>query len=284
MKELKIKVVASDFDGTLLRSDNTIGRRTVEAIREFLSRGGKFLVATGRMHFSINNRLAELGLGGLDLPVISYQGALVKTSDTDKLLLNRPITKADALEIMEYLDKVEKLYCHTYLNDRIIVAEEKDWTRMYADVIGADFDVVGDLKRYVTANGYPEDGRDRGLNVCHKVISLMEADKLPAVMARCNERFAGRVQFNNANPNLMEGVSVSAGKDKAIEYLIEPYGMDLSHVMAIGDSLNDYTMVSRAGMGVAMGNAVDELKAVAQAVTLSNDQDGVAEAIERFCF
>jgi Cof subfamily protein (haloacid dehalogenase superfamily) len=289
--KLKYPVVASDFDGTLLRSDNKISQYTKNIVTEFISMGGLFLVATGRMHQAIIGRLADAGLGDLDLPVISYQGALVKTAISDKTLIDNSLDIDIVTDVINEA-RARNIYIHGYVDDTLYVERIMPWTSAYVNYLGISFEKVDDLLEFITQ-------KIKQGHSCHKLLMMMEADQIETEMKHFLEKFGGgidyndpakefntppRAIFNTSSAHLLECVSLNAGKDKAIEQVIKIKGYDMEDVLALGDSLNDYTMVKRAGLGVAVQNADDRVKSVAKFVTSSNDDDGVARAIEKFIF
>lgn len=280
MNKLKYKIAASDFDGTLLRSDNTIGKYTKDAIERYLQSGGLFMIATGRMHRAIVNRLEDAGLKGYDIPLISYQGALVILPDSNKIISSIPMKKSVALEIANEA-KRQDIYFHTYIDDTLYVSKEMPWTRQYVDYLGIDFVEVGDLIEYMKRE-LPEDNQEG--RVCHKVLMMLPADKIDQKLDEFKNIFKDKAIFNTSSVNLLECISPLAGKDKAIEMIARERGLSLDDVMTFGDSLNDYTMVARAGLGVAVENAVPELKQAAKYITDSNDDDGVGKALEKLAY
>ena len=287
--KLKYHVVASDFDGTLLRTDNTISQYTQDVIKEFISLGGMFLIATGRMHQAIVNRLKDAGLGDLDVPVISYQGALVKTSISDKTLIDNALDIDIITDVINEA-RARNIYIHSYIDDTLYVEKVMSWTQSYVDYLGIDYVLIDDLLEFTTQK------IKGGKHSCHKLLMMMEADQIDYQMRHFLDKFGGgidysnptqafktapRAIFNTSSEHLLECVSVNAGKDKAIEQVIKPNGYTMQDVLAIGDSLNDYTMIKNANMGVAMQNADPRVKAIAKHITTSNDDEGVARAIEK---
>lgn len=297
MKNLRYPVAVSDFDGTLLRSDNTISKQTTKVIKEFIDAGGLFLIATGRMHRAIINRLEEVGLGGIDLPVISYQGAYVKTAISQKILYNKPLD-FDLISDVILEARRRKIYIHAYIDDNLYVEKEMFWTKSYTDFLRISFTKVDDLLEFI----YKKLNNSQGeTHSCHKLLMMMESEKLENELKDFNKMFGGgadfdgtdttsnntgkaRAIFNTSSNHLLECVSIDAGKDKGIEAVVKNMGYTLNEVLTVGDSLNDYSMVLRAGMGVAVENADFRIKAAAKYIAPSNDDDGVAKAIEKLIF
>lgn len=294
MLKLNYPVAVSDFDGTLLRNDNKISKHTRDVIQELIEAGGSFFIATGRMHCAIINRLEEAGLGGLDVPVISYQGALVKSAISNEVLYNSSLDLDTATDIINEA-RERNLYIHAYIDDILYVEKEMPWTTNYTNFLGITFIEVGDLLKFVTKKLTDKDQQ----HSCHKLLMMMDAEIIENELQHFLKKFGGgmdyqsrqnsvkkqaRALFNTSSVHLLECVSVNAGKDKAIEQVVKGMGYTLDNVMAIGDSLNDYSMVLRAGMGVAVQNADERVKSVARFVAPSNDDEGVAYAIEKLIF
>jgi Cof subfamily protein (haloacid dehalogenase superfamily) len=291
MLKLRYPVAVSDFDGTLLRNDNKISQHTRGVIKELVEAGGSFFIATGRMHRAIINRLEEAGLGGLDVPVISYQGALVKSAITDKVLYDSSLDLRIVTDVINEA-RARNIYIHAYIDDTLYVEKEMSWTTGYTNFLGITFTEVGDLLKFVTQKLSDKNEH----HSCHKLLMMMEHEIIENELKHFLNKFGGgmdfengqnivkkepRALFNTSSVHLLECVAVNAGKDKAIEHVVKDMGYTLDNVMAIGDSLNDYSMVLRAGMGVAVQNADDRVKQVAKYIAPSNDDDGVAHAIEK---
>ena len=291
MLKLNYPVAVSDFDGTLLRSDNKISQHTRDVIQELIKAGGSFFIATGRMHCAIINHLEDAGLGGLDVPVISYQGALVKSAISNKVLYDSSLDLDTVTDIIKEA-RARNLYIHAYIDDTLYVEKEMPWTTDYTNFLGITFTEVGDLLQFVTKKLTDKDQH----HSCHKLLMMMEADIIEDELQHFLKKFGGgmdyenrenavkkeaRALFNTSSVHLLECVSINAGKDRAIEHVVKGMGCTLDNVMAIGDSLNDYSMVLRAGMGVAVQNADERVKLVAKYIAPSNDDDGVAYAIEK---
>lgn len=292
--KLKYPIAVSDFDGTLLRNDNKISEHTRDVIKELIDAGGSFFIATGRMHRAIINRLEEAGLGGLDIPVISYQGALVKSAISNKVLYESSLDLETATQIIKEA-RARNLYIHAYIDDTLYVEKEMSWTTGYTNYLGITFTEVGDLLKFITQKLSDKEQH----HSCHKLLMMMDTDIIERELKHFLNKFGGGVDyekkdntpnpsakaiFNTSSEHLLECVALNAGKDKAIEHIVKNMGYTLDDVMTIGDSLNDYSMVLRAGMGVAVQNADERLKNVAKFIAPSNDDDGVAYAIEKLIF
>lgn len=246
-----ISVVAVDLDETLLRNDGSVSPRTLATLAGWERAGRKVVIATGRPPRSARKIPDAL----LHLPCICYNGAAIYLGG--QLAYSRTIPAEDAWAIVEHL--------LTAMPDGRVGLEIEDvlYVNKPTDRPGALYtpDLLGmtarpaakimmSLAEYVqavpSANGLPNSAR----------ALLSEKYDLAQIMPSCSS------------------------KATALSHLMGEWGVPLAEVAAFGDDVNDVEMVAEAGLGVAMDNAVAEVKAVADRITLSNDQDGVAVVVE----
>lgn len=261
----KIQLVATDLDGTLVVDGHTIPKRNAEAIREAQRRGVRIVLASGRMHHSTAAFAAQLGLG--DEPIISYNGAMVKTAETGRLLLHDPLPAALADEILEYAVRRE-LQIHYYLDDVMYVTRASHWAVSYLERTGSVPVPVGDLRRF------------RGHEPT-KILVLAPAAEAEALLEEGRRLYAGRVYVTRSLPEYVEYLNLSASKGRALEFVAEHLGISLGATLACGDMTNDQPMVEIAGLGVAMAHSPEPVRRAADYVT-SAGTEGVAEAIAKF--
>lgn len=256
-----------DLDDTLLRDDLTISPRTVQAIRKAREQGVKFTIATGRMAISARPYVEQLGL---DVPVITYHGALIQEALSGKVLYRQVIPIALAMEIAEKMLS-RGIYAQVYLRDRVLVRELGPYSSQYARLAAVRIE-PGDLLRVLAAE--PEG--------VEKILIIGNEPDLDALALLLRSEFGERIHITKSKPNFLEMVDISVHKGAALAALAERFGIRREEVMAIGDSFNDIEMIEYAGLGVAMGNARPEVQKAADVVTGTNMEDGVAQAIERY--
>jgi Cof subfamily protein (haloacid dehalogenase superfamily) len=260
-----IKLVAIDLDDTLLDNSLRISPRAREAIRMAMERGVTVTVATGRMFRSALPYAQQLNL---DVPIITYNGALIKTSLTQETLLHQPIDKVTADALLK-LFKQNGWYIQAYVNDNLYVKEEDENTRYYESIAGVKAVPIGD-KIY----SLPE--------VPTKLLAIAQPDKLREIHDIIKELFGEKVYAALSKPTYLEILNPQVNKGIALAFLAQRLGISREEIMAVGDSANDLDMIEYAGWGVAMGNAINKVRKTAQTVTGANDADGVAEAIEKY--
>ena len=272
MKDLKYKLISCDMDDTLLRRDNSFSQRNLDAIHEFERRGGVFMANTGRMHSSVIKRVRDLHLLK-NSPVSSFQGAMIRESETGKLLFFKPLGYEVSLQIV--LD-CERMGVHAQIYDLenlYFVKRADGYGERYAERVGVEYIAVPCLSEYMVKTHID--------NV--KVIFMDDPEKVQRYIKTFGEKYGHAAIFNTSAAFMGEAFNKDAGKDVACGVVCARMGIPISQCMAIGDSMNDYTMIKNAGFGVAVANARKEVLEIADYVTDTNENDGVAKVIEKFC-
>ena len=267
-----IKLLVLDIDGTIAGLSNDIREPVKQAIVAAESRGVRVAVATGRMYRSALRFHSDIGS---TLPLICYQGAWIQDMATQKRLRHLPLSKQTALQILDHFEAPDLrslLSIHFYIDDKLYVPEITAATRIYAERSGIEPIVIKDLRRDIP--GEPT-----------KILALCQNPAvLDGLQISMRERYTpAELYLTRSVATFFEATHPSANKGDAVQYLAEELlGLQAANVMAIGDNFNDLEMISYAGVGVAMGNAPDGVKAVANWVAPDVEDDGVAAAIEQF--
>ncbi|HWQ75972.1 MAG TPA: Cof-type HAD-IIB family hydrolase [Syntrophomonas sp.] len=263
---MDIKLVALDLDDTLLDSGLEISPACVESIRRVRQQGVIITLATGRMFRSALPYARQLGI---DVPLITYQGAWVKNSSSEEVLYYQPVPPLLARQVMLYF-RSQEVHYHSYFNDELcmeaISPEGDDYARLAGVKPQLRPDLVADLDTYDAM----------------KIMAVTrDESKLLLMEQELRENFGDQLYITRSKPYYLEVMSRQAGKALALELIARYFGINQSEVMAVGDSYNDLEMIKWAGMGVAMGNAVPAVKSAADFITFSNDAEGVNEALRR---
>lgn len=260
-----IKLVALDMDDTLLNGQQEISPRTADCIRRAVAQGVTVTIATGRM-FSSARPFAQ-GLG-LDVPLITYNGALIKGVLSGETLLHRPIAADVARQVLA-LFREKDWYIQTYVDDQLYVAELNDKVRYYENLAKVTATVLGD--EFYTRPQSPS-----------KMLAMADPDQIAMMKETLQALLIDRLYLAVSKPTYLEMVNPAVNKGTALAFLADRLGIKREQVMAVGDSFNDLDMIEYAGWGVAMGNAPDAVKQQAQAVVATNTNEGVAEAFESY--
>jgi len=259
------RLVAADLDDTLLTDDLTVTERTKQAMAAAIARGVRLTIATGRM-FASARQIAEQV--GLNVPIITYQGSLIRNLLDGETLYERSVPLEDARKLYDYT-REHGLYLQTFINDRLYAFDEGDKLFAYAKQSAIPYFVEPVFDRL------PE-GRHT------KLIIIDEPEKLDELLPILQARLSDEVHLTKSKPNFLEFVHREGTKGHALRFLAAHYGIPMEQTIAIGDAWNDREMIEAAGLGVAMANGVPALRELADYVTLSNNEDGVAHVLEQF--
>ncbi len=265
----KYKMLVSDFDGTLLRSDHTVSPSTAETIKRFIDNGGKFVVCTGRMAKSIRPILKNLGISG---DVLCCQGSVLCDIDSGEIKMDEGIDWRAGAELIKKFES-ENEHVQTYFDGEMYTAFDDVYTEFYEKGCNIKANLIDcRLSEYVEKN-------KKKLN---KILMLSEPDKICCYYEKYKDYGEGML-FNISDPRFLEAVSVNFTKGMATERIARAYGIDISEVVAVGDSLNDMTLMEHSGLSVAVANADERLKAAAKLVTVSNDENAVELLLKKYC-
>lgn len=261
------KLIAIDLDDTLLDDNREISAGTQEALTKAVDQGVIITLATGRMYASAS---AIAGKLALNVPLITYQGAFVKNLLDGKVLYERYVPVDIAKEIYAY-SLENGLHVQGYVNDQLYVREENERTIAYGRQSSIPYIVEPNMAQLMEK---PQP----------KLLIYDEPEKLDTIAEEFRARFGTRAFITKSKPYFLEITHPEGTKGQALRYLADYFGCNMSETIAIGDSWNDHDMVEAAGLGVAMGNAVDSLKQIADYITASNEEEGVKQVIEKFIF
>jgi len=271
-----IRLLVLDIDGTIAGRSNQVTEGVKSAIAAVQARGIQVAIATGRMYRSAVRFHAAVGSV---LPILSYQGALIKDPSTRRVYRHTPLSRAHALALLAELaalEAAEKLSIHLYIDDSLHVREILADTRDYADRSGVVPIAVGDLSTYLQRQPTIETTKLLALSPDPAIVTDL--------LTRLKQTYSpAELYLTQSVETFFEATHPSSNKGAAVKFLAEEM-LDLSpaQVMTVGDNFNDYEMIRYAGIGVAMGDAPADVKAIADWVAPSVEADGVVSAINRF--
>jgi len=269
-RQSTIELVAIDMDGTLLDPAHKLTPRVKQAIAEARALGVHIVLTSGRPVPGLAPFLQELDIEGDDDYCIACNGGLVQRIGTRETVVEYPLSFDDFV------------YCEQVAREVGVHFQALDAQRMYTPNQDISIYTVADshLSRMPLSYRRVAD-MDPGMSFI-KLMMIDEPEVLDAAIARLPAALTERFAVLKSAPFFLEVFDRRAGKGPSLQKLAEHLGIDRANVMAIGDQENDLTMLRYAGTSVAMGNAIDAVKAVARFETASNSEDGVAQAIERF--
>ena len=249
------KLVALDMDGTVLTKDKSVTQKTKDILKKAQNEGIRPVIVTGRPPCGIVNYAKEMGILHSNAYAVCYNGAaIVELNDFHDVYS----LCADGRSIKEVTKLAHKFNCkvHAYSKARGLVIE----------------DLNPATTREVVHSGAP-----------YTAIDFMQCEEdLDKVRAAISPSLHELFTVMRSDPNFLEFIPFDGTKGKALGELCKILDIEIERTMAFGDAENDCKMLETAGLGVAMANAMPEAKKAAKAITLSNEEDGVAVFLERF--
>lgn len=262
---IDIRLIALDLDDTLLTKSLIVSPRTRDVIAQAVAQGVTVTVATGRMYSSALPYAQQLKL---DVPLITYNGGLIRACQSGETIYHRPIEERVAQDVLALFQQ-KGWYIQSYVDDILYVAERNENARYYEKITGIQAIALGN--EFYTMTGAPT-----------KMLALAPENQMEEITQAMREEFGPQLTICRSKPTYLEITHPGVNKGQACSFLADRLGISREQVMAVGDSQNDLDMICYAGWGVAMGNAADNVKAAARAVTGHHDAEGVAEAIEKY--
>lgn len=260
-----IKLIATDIDGTILTPEKDFTQAVKDCIRELSKSGIKVVLVTGRMHTAARLIADELKL---DTPIVSYQGGLIKQGD--KTLYEQYLTSEQAENIIKW-GRSEGVHLNFYNDDILYAEKDCPEIRRYCD------------NRHTTyrIKNFDEIQKDK----VNKLLAIdynnpQKIDKfekeLPSVFTD--------LYIVKSTPYFLEFSNRLASKYCAVKFLQKYWNFKDEEILTIGDQNNDIALLQAGGIKIAMGNATDELKSVANYITDTVQNDGFVKAVEKYCF
>jgi Cof subfamily protein (haloacid dehalogenase superfamily) len=265
---MNYKMIVLDLDDTLLRDDLTISPRTKQALMEAQDAGVKVVLASGRPTSAMLSIAEELRLSEYGSFILSFNGAKIINCRTGEEWFSSMLP-TEFVHQLYGISRREKVWIHTYVGDMIITEDENPYTDIEGKLTNIPIKVVDNFVDAVT-------------EPVVKVLMLEEPEALSRVERKLQKEFTGRLSVMRSKPFFLEFTEFGVTKGTSLNSLIQQLGISRDEVIAIGDSGNDLSMIQFAGLGVAMGNATEEIKALADFITDTNMNDGVAKVVEEF--
>ena len=266
---MKISCAFFDLDGTLLNSKNKISETDLATLRDLSREGVKIVIATGRSVLQIKEYIKTLGIAD---PVITCNGGVILNPSTGEVIQEKFLLPTDAVTMLSELQEEGADYLF-YTPDYIYHAPHSKRINFYKNYN----ETIPDELRVPMkdASEYP---KEAGYKNIHKLLISDEIDKIPEFYARWGGN--NSLTFVCSGKNLIDVMCNDTSKGRALKTLAEYFNIPLSETVAFGDSPNDEEMLKTAGFSVAMGNATDDIKNIADFVTRTNDDLGITHAFE----
>lgn len=273
---MDIKLIAIDLDGTLLHSDRTLSEENRLAIQEAKKAGVKVVLCTGRPLRSMKHLLDEADLLGDEDVAITYNGGLIQKTKSEEIVKQITFNREESLDIYKL---------GQYLNMPINFI---DLDYVYEPVYP-----VGVESHYISTNrNVPKENALKFIDVdidalpdpftINKIVICRPSEEIDAVIPNIPAEYYEKYNIYKSQPFILEILPQHVDKGYSMRILGELFGLEKDQIMGIGDQENDLSLVENSGFGVAMGNAIDRVKEVADYITKTNDENGVAHVINKF--
>lgn len=261
------QLIALDVDGTVENSHHELTERTAEAIRAAAAQGVHVVLTTGKQYFSVAGLVERLGLTS---PQITTGGAVVTDPTTKRLLYEQRLDPAIAQRVVHMANEEEAtlVLVRDDMTITPVVNRDVEYMLSYGDPYPL---LVPDLAAAL---------EPPPMQIT--LIYYQQDERYEAAYLHYKAAFDGSLNVNKSSPYYLELTHPTVSKGTALAQLAQQLGIAPEQVMAVGDSFNDLSMFAYAGLAVAMGQSKPAIQQAAHAITTSNDEDGVALAIERY--
>ncbi len=276
---MSIRVIVMDVDGTMTNHKKEITPKTKAALKKAQESGVKLILASGRPDSGLSDFAIELEMSRHHGLLVSFNGSRVTDCQTGEVLFNETMTVEQGKAVLEHMkgfnvrpmiDKGNYMYVND-VYDCMIKHGEQEINIIQYESRGGKYKLceMDDLAAFVD---YP----------LNKILTAGEPIYLKEHYREMMEPFKDTLSCMFTAPFYFEFTAQGIDKAKALEAVLNPMGYMQDEIIAFGDGQNDKTMIQYAGIGVAMDNAVEELKEVADEITLSNEDDGIAVSLYKY--
>lgn len=267
----KYKLLAIDIDGTLIKSDQTISPRTRTALIHAQEQGVQVVITTGRPTFGAAPFADELRLADFGSHVISFNGSEICNWATKQIIHSVALDK-DIKPYVYTFAKQHGFQTLAYIGQNVVAEDPTDKYVQFSSQRNKM--PIRHVQNFLTDTD----------NEQPKFLVVGDPDPLHTLELEMAEHLRGRAEVYRSEPFFLEVVPHGIDKATGLSVLSTHLGISSDAIIAFGDGFNDVSMIKYAGMGVAMGNAQQVVKDHADLVTLSNEEDGIAEVVDRMLF
>jgi Cof subfamily protein (haloacid dehalogenase superfamily) len=270
---MKISAVCTDIDGTLLDSRRELSQRTIEVFRK-ISDTIPVILASSRMPSAMRHLQHQLGI--TRYPMICYNGGFLvqyKNEDSTDVLASVGIAPTTGLDIFKLAQGTD-IHVSIYRGHEWIAPRMDSWTdreETITKVKSTISDVGATLERWAVTG-----------DELHKVMCMGREDEIEGMEQQLRTQLGSKIHIYRSRPTYLELAPKEVSKATGLEVILQQYGIPLGEVLAFGDNYNDIEMLREAGIGVAVANSREEVKSVANEITLRSVDDGVAIFIEKY--
>ncbi|GAA3775131.1 Cof-type HAD-IIB family hydrolase [Flavobacterium ginsengiterrae] len=264
---MQYKMLVLDMDDTLLTDDHKISDLNKKVLLEAQAKGVYVVLASGRPTIAMTSYAKELQLDVNDSYILSFNGAIISRAKDDLVLFEQKLTVEQIHALYDYSVKMNT-HIITYLDDEIISETDSEYIDIEKEITGMVHRKVSSFKDYV----------DRPVVKC---ILLQDPEYLKTVEKDLID-FMPHLSVSTSKPFFLEVAQLGIDKAASLKLLAEKLGILQSEIIAVGNAGNDLTMIEYAGLGVWVDNVTPELRDKADVIVASNNNDGVAEVVQKY--
>ncbi|WP_281232211.1 Cof-type HAD-IIB family hydrolase [Flavobacterium gelatinilyticum] len=264
---MQYKMLVLDMDDTLLTDDHRISDLNKKVLLEAQAKGVHVVLASGRPTSAMTAYAKELELDLNDSYMISFNGAVVSRVKDDLVLFEQKLTPEQIHDLYDYSVE-KKTHIITYLDGEIISETDSEYIEIEKDITGLPHRKVQIFKDYVN-------------RAAVKCILLEDPVYLKTLENDLKERMP-HLSVSMSKPFFLEVAQHGIDKAASLKLLAEKLDVHQSEIIAVGNAGNDLTMIEYAGLGVWVDNVTPELRDKANLIVASNNNDGVAEVVQRY--
>ena len=258
------KLIVTDLDNTLLAKDGSVPKSTIEICKKLVKKGHVLAIATGRSYPSAKAIGEKIGI---DTPLICYNGANIR--NLDGTYIYKSVVPKDVQEgIVEFV-RERQLYLQVYDKDEIVVEKLNTKAHPDPDLKFVKYKETKDLKKLKDIE-------------TPKLLIAAPPSEVPTLQQELEKLYGDKAYFAQSESHLIEVMEKGVNKGQALDILAEKLNVKKEEIMALGDNTNDALLLTHAGFRVAMANAVNSLKEIADYVATKKRSEGFNEAIKKF--
>lgn len=264
--------IALDLDGTLLTDNKQILAESLDVLAQARQQGVNVLIVTGRHHIAIKPFYHALEL---NTPAICCNGSYIYDFANQQVSTSNPLTKPQTKRIVELLDQYN-IHSLMYVDDAMTYEKADDNIRRWH--LWSDRQPEALRPNLIQVDNFTQTA-EQVQNVW-KFAATSSDDKLHALSTQLETEMNLNCEFSWHNQ--MDIVQTGNNKGNMLQKWVESQGLSMANVIAFGDNFNDISMLKMAGLGVAMGNSADDIKASANLITSDNESPGIANVIRQY--
>ena len=262
---MKYDLIVSDFDGTMA-DKKIVSEQTLQAIKRYVAKGGKFVICTGRVEQSIKSIIDQYGL-----PTVSgtHQGSRILDTATGEVLKNGGIDYKTAIKVVDFVRQYTPVVI--YIGPEMFAETPCRYAEVFKGI--CDCTYVPSLTDLLLE-------RKDDVN---RIIASTVPERVPELLEFFGKHLGDKVLVNSGANYIVEMASLEHNKKTCVEFLANYYGIPFEKVMTVGDSTNDIPLLCGKWQGVAVGSAHEKLKEVAKEITVPISEHPIKYLIEKYC-